>query len=328
MRKNESGSGNMLPVSHSYWACRFPWKGPKASLVFLWFVVLVAASTSVLLAASAQAGETSCKPGDLWVDPLEGMRFRFVPGKENAGTADSPNLSPLWVGETEVTQEQWRKLVGNRPGNHLTCGDDCPVEMVNWYETLAFANALSRESGFTRCYRLAGCEGKLGEEGPYTDTIGMKCAVAELADGDCSGYRLPTESEWEHSARAGTSSDLYSGDLVIMPPLISCGGPALDSIAWYQCTSQQRIHPVGSRAPNEWGLFDMIGNVSEWVWDCYDEEPCDRRVFKGCSSVSSARHCYIDWRAGAPPDTHLATDGGFRLVRSANGICGALRESP
>ncbi|MCP3996208.1 MAG: formylglycine-generating enzyme family protein [bacterium] len=198
------------------------------------------------------------------------MRFRFSPGSEKPRPRESHDaqLRPLWVGEAEVTRRQWQRVVGNRPGHHLACGDDCPVEMIDWYEALAFANALSEQSGFPKCYNLIGCKGELGKEGPYRDTLGMACEAAELVGDNCSGYRLPTEAEWEHFARAGTTTDIYSGDLVIEPPLIACGGPALDAIAWYTCTSGQSTHPAGSKASNSWNIFDTIGNVSEWIWDC------------------------------------------------------------
>ncbi|MCP3995769.1 MAG: formylglycine-generating enzyme family protein [bacterium] len=247
------------------------------------------------------------------------MRFRFVPGSESTGSQAIVLRHSLWVGETEVTRGQWHKLMGKRPGNYLACGDDCPVEMINWYEALAFANALSKRSDLSQCYRLAGCEGELGEEGPYGNMVGMVCESAELVDGGCAGYRLPTEKEWEISARSGTSTSIYSGEIVIKEPLTTCGGPDLDSIAWYHCTGDETSHPVGTKAPNDWQLYDMIGNVSEWVWDCYSEENCERRTVKGCSVSSQAQYCHVAFRLGLPPDMRVSIDGGLRLVRTADG---------
>ncbi len=148
--------------------------------------------------------------------------------------------------------------------------------------------------------------------------VGMKCESAELVDG-CTGYRLPTEAEWEHSARAGTSGDVYSGEIIIQEPMRACGGPDLDSIAWYSCTGGGTTHPVGTKEPNEWQLFDMIGNVSEWVWDC--EESCERRTLKGCSVSCQAQYCHVTFRFGLPPDMRVSTDGGLRLVRGTEGTC-------
>ncbi len=271
--------------------------------------------------SSAVAAEPSrCKPGDLWVESFTGMRFRFVPGSESTGPNEAQPTDLLWVGETEVTQGQWQKLMGKRPGYFVACGNDCPVEMINWYEALAFANALSKKSGLPKCYRLAGCEGELAKEGPYREQVGMRCESAELVDDACTGYRLPTEAEWEHSARAGTSGEIYSGEIVIERPMMACGGPDLDSIAWYSCTSGNTTHPVGAKKPNDWQLFDMIGNVSEWVWDCYTGS-CERRTIRGCSSSCQAQVCHVTWRSGLPPYLRVATDGGLRLVRTAEGMC-------
>ncbi len=273
-----------------------------------------------VLSSAVAAEPNMCNPGDLWVESFTGMRFRFVPGSEGTGPNMAPPVHSVWVGETEVTRGQWHKLMGKRPGYFIACGDDCPVEMINWYEALAFANALSSKSGLPQCYQLAGCEGELAKEGPYREMVGMRCESAELVDDACTGYRLPTETEWEHTARAGTSSEIYSGEIVIKRPLVTCGGPDLDSIAWYHCTGGDTTHPVGAKKPNDWQLFDMIGNVSEWVWDCYSDS-CERRTIKGCSSSCEAYFCHVTWRSGLPPYLRVSTIGGLRLVRTAEGMC-------
>jgi formylglycine-generating enzyme required for sulfatase activity len=84
---------------------------------------------------------------------------------------------------------------------------------------------------------------------------------------DCRGYRLPTGAEWEYAARAGTKTSFYTGDFFPIPGARdSCtGDPALLPIAWYCANAGPFTHPVGQKAPNGWGLHDMIGNVTEWV---------------------------------------------------------------
>ncbi len=287
------------------------WRSPL--IVWLLYAVL----------SSGVAAEPSlCKPGDLWVESFTGMRFRFVPGNESTGPSEARPADSLWVGETEVTRGQWHKLMGKRPGYFIACGDDCPVEMINWYEALAYANALSKKSSLPECYRLSGCKGELAKEGPYREQAGMRCESAELVGDACTGYRLPTEAEWEHSARAGTSGEIYSGEIVFERPMMGCGGQDLDSIAWYSCTSDNTTHSVGEKKPNDWQLFDMIGNVSEWVWDCYSDS-CNRRTIRGCSSSCQAQVCHVTWRSGLSPYLRVATDGGLRLVRKAEEMCSA-----
>ena len=87
--------------------------------------------------------------------------------------------------------------------------------------------------------------------------------------GDRGPYRLPTNAEWEFAVRAGTITDSYAGDISTR------GGedPVLNRVAWYYKNSEKRTHPVGGKAPNPYGLYDMLGNVWEWVEDWYDVYP-------------------------------------------------------
>ena len=125
-------------------------------------------------------------------------------------------------------------------------------------------------------------------------------------------YRLPTEAEWEYAAKAGTSGDRYG---------------RVDSIAWHSGNSGGRTHPVGQKAPNPWGLFDMLGNVYDWVRDWYGErhpgglvsDPAGRgsglhRVNRGGSWRYSARRSRSAHRNGSPPNHH-SDNIGIRLVR-------------
>jgi hypothetical protein len=84
--------------------------------------------------------------------------------------------------ETEVTQGEWQRLMGNNPSVFYACGDDCPVEYVSWWDAVAYCNALSVSMGLPQCYSLTQC---LGEPG----TAGYTCAVVEFAGLDCTGFR-------------------------------------------------------------------------------------------------------------------------------------------
>ena len=120
---------------------------------------------------------------------------------------------------TEVTQGQWRAVMGNNPSGFTSCGDDCPVEQVSWDDIQTFLQRLN-------------------------------------AANPGSNYRLPTEAEWEYAVRAGTTGD-YGGNGV------------LDDMGWYFGNSGNMTHRVGQKRANAWGLYDMHGNVFEWVQDWY-----------------------------------------------------------
>ena len=96
---------------------------------------------------------------------------------------------------TEVTQGQWRALMGSNPSHFSACGDDCPVANVNGYDAAGYLNALSRRDGLEACYQLSRCRRDFGE--------GLTCASVRSAGSDCEGYRLPTGDEWQHAVRSG-----------------------------------------------------------------------------------------------------------------------------
>lgn len=192
------------------------------------------------------------------------------------------DLAPYRLAAYPVTQAQYARVAGRRPSTAR--GDLLPVECVSWSDAVEFCNALSRCEGLAPAYRLdAGGEG------------------AEW-DASADGYRLPTEAEWEHACRAGTTGPRY--------------GP-LDEIAWYRGNAGEHVHDVGGRRPNAWGLYDMLGNVWEWCWDLYDAEVYGAyRVLRGGGWSDEHWSCRASVRRRSHP-TFRIDDVGLRVARSA-----------
>ena len=147
----------------------------------------------------------------------------------------------FYMGITEVTQRQWLAVMGTNPSHFSNCGNDCPVETVSWFDVVKFCNRLSEREGLKPAYR--------------------RSSGITTWDKSADGYRLPTEAEWEYACRAGTTTRFYTGN----------SDSDLDHAGWYKENSGSMTHPVGQKAPNAWGLYDMHGNVWEWCWDWFDK---------------------------------------------------------
>jgi formylglycine-generating enzyme required for sulfatase activity len=206
-------------------------------------------------------------------------------------------IDAILMDRTEVTQEQYEKFKLPNPSRFK--GASLPVEMIPWTKAALFCNVRSKAEGLEPCYN--------------EDTA--ECDFTK------SGYRLPTEAEWEYACRAGTKADYSFGDR-----------RRAGDHAWFSDNAERKTHPVGQKKPNPWGLFDMHGNVAEWCNDVYAKDyyassdkpprgPKDGKenVLRGGSWKSSGDALRSAYRLGETPgfsDACLARDAiGFRCVR-------------
>ncbi|WP_214410745.1 formylglycine-generating enzyme family protein [Sphaerisporangium fuscum] len=202
---------------------------------------------------------------------------------EGTRTNWTAEVRALLLAPHPVTRELYAAVMGEAPAS--PAGPRTPVTGVSWLDAVRFCNLLSETAGLEPCYSL----------GDDPDGLDVVCHW------EAGGYRLPSEAEWEYACRAGTSGVRYG---------------ELDEIAWYRGNSGGVVHDVGTRAPNAWGLHDMIGNVWEWCWDVYDPAVYGPyRVFRGGGWYEPPRGCRASCRRRSHP-TFRIDDLGFRLARS------------
>jgi formylglycine-generating enzyme required for sulfatase activity len=195
-----------------------------------------------------------------------------------------------------------------------------PVEQVNWYSAIIFCNRLSILEGRAPVYGIGGSTNPANWGTVPSGNNATWNAVA--VNWGANGYRLPTEAEWEYACRAGTTTIWYTGDTE------DAEGAALNAAAWYGVNSDRRTRQVGLKLPNAFGLYDMHGNVNEWVWDWSDRytdgmwtDPMGpssgtRRIVRGGSWFPAAEHLRSAQRSShAPSDRSNVV--GFRIVRNA-----------
>ena len=221
---------------------------------------------------------------------ITGDVFRM--GDEETGKHEV-TVNDFWIDKYPVTQSLYHKVSSENP-SHFT-GDDKPVEGVTWLDAVKFCNELSRSMGLNPAYTIE------------QEKVQRK--------GDAPGFRLSTEAEWEYACRGGTEEARYG---------------KIDDIAWYAENSEGSTQGVGQKEPNHYGLYDMLGNVWEWVEDDwhanYNDAPTDgrawiddprgsNRVLRGGSWDYVAQACRSAFRNYDSPG-HRDNNLGFRLSRS------------
>ncbi len=285
-------------------------------------VAVLALVLAVLVSSCKRSDESSGENNPAGaIKTAGGVEMVRLPGgwfemgsAQNRETDESPHkvyVGPFYMDRYEVTQEDYQRVLGENPSRWK--GPQNPVEQIRWPNAAKYCNARSRLEGLEPAY----------------DPKTWRC------DFDASGYRLPTEAEWEYAARAGTTTEYGFGD-----------DPAeLKRYAWFKGSCPlRRPSPAGRKEPNPWGLYDMYGNVCEWCNDFYQEDyygqspqqdprgpkTGEARVLRGGSWNSKADECRSAYRLYEDPvyrDICFARDVhgliGFRCVRKAEGAVDA-----
>ena len=192
----------------------------------------------------------------------------------------SVEINSFQLSKFPITQELYKAVTNENPSTFV--GERLPVETVSWIDAVNFCNKLSESLGKDQCY-----------------TIDLAIESVTF-NPKANGFRLPTEAEWQFACQAGTKEIRYG---------------ELSQIAWFKENSNNQTQEVGLKTPNNWGLYDMLGNVWEWCSDIYDETVYGTyRIFRGGGWCDQKRSVMATTRRRSHPFSFKIDDLGFRIA--------------
>lgn len=262
------------------------------------------------------------KFGDLELIYLDGGVFVMgIPKeeKERSFTEDQHevNVLPFYISKFEITQKIYQDITGRNPSYFK--GDDLPAERINWYDAVEFCNELSKKYNLDPYYIM-----DKNKKDPVNISEYDKLRyTVSIAGGN--GFRLPTAEEWEYACRAGTTTLFHYGDSLNSDMANFDGALPYNSTAGIK---RNKTMPVGSFTPNEFGIYDMHGNVTEWTWDWFNDGyytvvennviiKSTARITRGGSWNSNSTNLRSGRGYGWGPHS-TSNELGIRVVRSVN----------